>query len=179
MQPVIGFRTPGAARIVGILGELQLICGKGSSVDRRWIRSNRTQARAARIVFASALVLALAFGLTSSLAHVSAQQPHPDVPDAPAPQAPKPMSDMKDQVTPGSGSQLTQPVTSASPTSSSGSGSADGQTAQPQTPNSPGQAPANAPDNFQTSPPQTPEAGKGVEETVTVIHSSTTAVEVP
>ncbi len=131
-----------------------------------------------------ALVLGLpwAIGLmqspTSLQAQSAQQTTHPDVPDAPTPQAPKPMSDMKDQVTPGLGSQSSQtPQSPTGPSSSSGAGT-DSQAPQTQAPST--QPPvSNAPDNFQTTAPQVPEAGKGADEAVTVIRSSTTAVEVP
>ena len=132
-----------------------------------------------RTLTISALVLGLplAIGLTPPFVQVEAQStqqaPHPDVPDAPTPQAPKPMSDMKDQVTPGMGSQPSQTTAPDSPASSSGS------SADTQTPPSSQPPASTAPDNFQTTPPEIPEAGKGADEAMTVIRSSTTAVEVP
>jgi len=121
-----------------------------------------------------ALALTFALGLVqipTSLQAQSAQQP---VPDAPTPQAPTPMSDVKTQITPGSGSQPTQPAQSGSPSSSS---TADPDS-QPSS-GSPSQPPAaNVPDTFQPTP-TLPEQGKGVDAVVTTIRSYTNAVEVP
>jgi VWFA-related protein len=113
------------------------------------------------------LGLPLAIGLTQPQAPVQAQSaqqtPHPEVPDAPTPQAPKPMSDFKDQVTPGIGSQETP--SSPSPASSSD--------AQPPAPSS--QPPAAAvPDTFQETPPEIVAGDK-----MPTFTSRTTAVELP
>ncbi len=94
--------------------------------------------------------------------------PDSPVPDAPTPQAPKPMSDVKDQVTPGMGSQQDS-TTPGAPTSSSG---------ESQAPSSRPPAPT-APDNFQTTPPEMPEVGKGAEATGYLVRTYTNFVEVP
>jgi VWFA-related protein len=127
--------------------------------------------------FFGALALVLAFGLAQSPTLLQAQQP---VPDAPTPQVPQPMSDMKDHLTPGSGSQPTQqPAPSSAPSSSSsGNQSSDDQPSGAQAPSS--RPPATTgPDEFQTAAPELPEAGKGVDAVTTVIRSYTNAVEVP
>lgn len=125
-----------------------------------------------RILTTCALVLGLplALGLTRPETLVEAQQTqHPEVPDAPTPQAPRPMSDFKDQVTPGLGSQGSQTQSSPSPTSTSD--------APPAAPSS--QPPAAAvPDTFQETPPEILIAGTGSDKMPTFT-STTTAVEVP
>jgi VWFA-related protein len=130
--------------------------------------------------------LALAFGLTQIGAQQSQQAPAvpdapmpqaPAVPDAPMPQAPAPLSDVKDQVTPGLGSGQKQAAPAANPTSGTSSSDVpqDGQPAAPST-----QPPASTgPDEGQPTPPELPEAGKGVDDVTTVIRSYTNAVEVP
>jgi VWFA-related protein len=128
------------------------------------------------------LGLPLAIGLTQLVAPVEAQStqqtPHPEVPDAPTPQAPKPMSDFKDQVTPGIGSQSSQSTTTTSPSSPSSSTvvPAEGQT-ETGAPSSQPPA-ASAPDTFQETAPEIPAAGTGPDKIPTII-STTTAVEVP
>jgi VWFA-related protein len=118
--------------------------------------------------------LALAAGLASSFAfspalHAQATPP-PAVPDAPTPQSPKPLSDVKDQLTPGIGAQQTQPAPSNAPSSSAtGDDNPAPSTAPP---------PSTAPDTFQ-GPPETPDAGKGVDSVSHTISVTTTAVEVP
>jgi VWFA-related protein len=122
----------------------------------------------------SALALVLALGPVQSLTRLEAQstqqQPaHPDVPDAPTPQAPPPMSDVKNQVTPGSGSQGAQPAPqSTAPSSSTGT---DSPSSQPPA--------STGPDTFQGAPPESPEAGKGVDGATVVFRTYTNAVEVP
>jgi VWFA-related protein len=140
-------------------------------VNRRWT-----------LVPCAALALSFgAFSFGSICLPVPAQaqqQPaKPDaVPDAPTPQAPAPMSDVKNQVTPGSGTQKVQPAPVAPPTSSSGAQPDDQQ--QPATPAS--RPPSTAgPDEGQTTPPEQPDAGKGVEEMTHRIVSNTNFVEVP
>ena len=131
----------------------------------------------------SLCALALAFGLTQISAPLTAQStqqpaqpevpnaptPNPAqslVPDAPTPQAPPPMSDVKDQLTPGIGSQQAQQKpTPAAPTSSSG----DSQAPQSSTP-----PPAEGPDTLQTEAP----ADRGAAG-ITTFTATTTAVEVP
>jgi len=106
----------------------------------------------------------MTLGLTQIPA-LLAQQP---VPDAPTPQAPKPMSDLKDQVTPGLGSEEQPADKSVAPNSTSGD-----------QPPAPQQARPNPQDRPQETAPVTPEAGKGVETAVTTIHAYTNFVEVP
>jgi VWFA-related protein len=121
--------------------------------------------------------LALTVGLASSFAfspalHAQATPP-PAVPDAPTPQGPKPLSDVKDQVTPGIGAQQqTQPAPSNAPSSSAaGDDNPAPSTAPPS---------STAPDQFQGAPPETPEAGKGVDGLkTTTLRVTTNAVEVP
>jgi VWFA-related protein len=125
----------------------------------------------------SLCALALVFGLTQCPESLAAQQPaHPDVPDAPTPQAPKPMSDVKDQVTPGLGSgQAQQQPQSTSPPASSATQPGDGQNTAPSS-----QAPPETgPDTFQTTPPELPDTTKGVEANTFLIRTYTNFVEVP
>ncbi len=107
--------------------------------------------------------------LTSVSMHAQA------VPDAPTPQAPRPMSDMKDQVTPGLGTDSSQSSPKTPQTSSSGTQNSGGDGAAPSS-----RAPSAAgPDEVQTTPPELPEPGKGVEAGVTVFRTYTNFVEVP
>ncbi len=116
-------------------------------------------------------MLALAFGWALLPASALAQA----VPDAPTPQAPPPMSEMKDQVTPGLGSTASLPGSKMPQTSSSGTQTSASEAAAPSS-----RAPsANGPDEGQTTPPELPEAGKGVEAGVTVFRTYTNFVEVP
>jgi VWFA-related protein len=142
---------------------------KGSFVNRRSIYC--------------AFALVLAFGAVQSYTLLQAQstqqpaqQQHPDVPDAPTPKTSAPLSDVRNQVTPGSGSQATQqPAQPGSPTSSSATEPQDGQPAAPSS-----NAPATTgPDEFQGAAPETPEAGKGVDAVTHTIVVTTNAVEVP
>lgn len=107
-------------------------------------------------------------------AALQAQSNQQTVPDAPKPQAPAPMSDMKNQVTPGSGTPAIQPSGGNNPASSG---------TQPDGTPAPGPAtrpPATTgPDTVQTTPPQIPEATKGSEEVGYKIRSVTNFVEVP
>jgi VWFA-related protein len=127
----------------------------------------------------SALALAFALGLVQIPTSLQAQAtPQPAVPDAPTPQAPTPLSDVKDHVTPGSGSPSAQPSQTGAPNSSSAAGP-DFQPAGEPAPSASSQPPAaNGPDTFQTTP-ELPEAGKGVDAVKTTIISNTNAVEVP
>ena len=114
--------------------------------------------------------LPLASGLIPASPTASAVSETPagqqsQVPDAPTPQAPKPMSDLKDQVTPGSGSGQNQPSTSsATPASSSGiptddqSGQPASQPAVPAARPAPPSSATSEPDNFDTGSPDTKEA---------------------
>jgi len=85
------------------------------------------------------------------------------------------MSDVRDQLTPGSGSQAIPPAPSNAPSSSTASpdDSAPSRPASSQPP------PANGQDEIQGAPPETPEAGKGVDGATTVFRSYTNAVELP
>jgi VWFA-related protein len=84
------------------------------------------------------------------------------------------MSDIKNQVTPGSGTQQEQPTPATPRTSTSG---AEG--TAPQAPSSSAPPAAEPEDNFETAPPQVPEAGKAVDAETTIFRTSTTFVEVP
>jgi VWFA-related protein len=114
------------------------------------------------------------------MTQISAQQQQqaPAVPDAPTPQAPAPMSDMKDQVTPGLGSGQTPAAPAASPAPTSGTSSSgtsgDGQSAPTTRPPS-----QDDQEDVQKTPPELPEAGKGVDDIKTLIITQTNAVEVP
>ena len=133
----------------------------------------------------AALALALGLFLGPTLAPTvlqAQQQPaKPDaVPDAPTPQAPVPMSDMKDQVTPGSGTQKVPVAPVAPATSSSGTQPDDQQ--QPAAPSAaPSSRPPSSagPDEGQTTPPEQPEPGTGVAATTHTIVANTNFVEVP
>jgi VWFA-related protein len=119
--------------------------------------------------------LALAFGLTQIGAQQSQQAPA--VPDAPTPKAPAPLSDVKDQVTPGLGAGQKEAAPGTAPTSGTSSSDVpqDGQPPAPST-----QPPASTgPDDGQPTPPEQPEAGKGVDYLATTLKSFTNAVEVP
>ena len=83
------------------------------------------------------------------------------------------MSDIKDQLTPGSGSQTLPPAPSNAPSSSTGTPDDAPRTTSTQPP------PANGPDEFQGAKPDLPEAGKGVDAATTVFRSYTNAVELP
>jgi VWFA-related protein len=138
-------------------------------VNRRLTPSNRT--RTNRTLIFCALATSVAFGLVQLPALLHAQSTQQTaVPDAPTPQAPKPMSDIKDQLTPGSGSQVTQPTPSNAPSSSTGTPDDAPRATQP--------PPANGPDEFQGAPPETPESGKGVDG-MTHFVVTTNAVELP
>jgi VWFA-related protein len=125
------------------------------------------------IALAALLSLSTNSHLRLSLAAV-AQQQQPAVPDAPTPQAPKPLaSDVNGPITPGQGSG----ETTTGPTSSS---NLPGQQPAPasQAPSTP--APTNqGRDQVQTTPPEQPAAGEGVEKVSSILHLSTTFVEVP
>lgn len=113
-------------------------------------------------------VLALAALLNSTPKATLAQQ-QSSVPDAPTPQA-APLSDVKDQITPGLGAASPTPAASSTETP---------QTAQPT-----GQSPAGVPaaqekDDVQTTPPEMPEAGQGVAKTVSLGVVQVNFVEVP
>jgi VWFA-related protein len=108
--------------------------------------------------------IALTALLGSSLSMTAlAQQQQPSVPDAPAPQAPKPLSDMNGPITPGKGDG-DAPVGS---TSSSNPSSQRQQ--EPSTP---------VKDTVQTAPPEIPAAGQGVDKIFT-LSTQVNFVEVP
>ena len=110
----------------------------------------------------SAIALAALLGLSLSMTAL-AQQQQPSVPDAPAPQAPKPLSDMNGPITPGKGDgdAPTGPTSSSNPSSQ-----------RQQEPSNP------VKDTVQTAPPEIPAAGEGVDEAFK-IYTHVTAVEVP
>src|SRR5580658_1451565 len=109
------------------------------------------------------MALVALFGFNMHMSPVAQAQQTP-VPDAPAPQAPKPLSDVNGPITPGLGAG-NEPSADAS--------SSDGQSQQG-APSS--QAPtAEGKDNFQTTPPEILNAA----DLGTVIHTSTTEVTVP
>jgi VWFA-related protein len=115
--------------------------------------------------------IALAALLSSSLSlspAALAQQQQSTVPDAPAPQAPRPLSDLNGPITPGKGAGETAPGTTSSTDTSAPQ-------AAPST-----QAPGiQDKDTVQTAPPQMPAAGEGVEQTTTLIRMHVNFVEVP
>jgi VWFA-related protein len=112
----------------------------------------------------AAMALVALFGFNMHLSPVALAQQQTPVPDAPAPQAPKPLSDVNGPITPGLGAG-NEPSADAS--------SSDGQSQQG-APSS--QAPtAEGKDNFQTTPPEILNAA----DLGTVIHTSTTEVTVP
>ena len=112
----------------------------------------------------SAIALAALLGSYLGLTALAQQQP--PVPDAPAPQAPKPLSDMNGPITPGKGDgdQPTGPTSSSNPS---------GQQQEPA-------APASAPirDSVQTAPPEQPAAGEGVDK-IYKLSTQVNFVEVP
>ena len=109
-----------------------------------------------------ALAALLGFNLNLSPAALAQQTP---VPDAPAPQATKPLSDINGPITPGLGA--------GKETSAAASSSADSPS-QPTPPAS--EAPTTEPkDNFQTTAPE----NKSAEDIGTIIHLDATYVEVP
>ena len=128
--------------------------------------------------------LALAIGLAPAFAlsaaaqfQQPAQQPAQQaVPDAPTPQAPKPLSDERNQVTPGSGAngEAAQPANNAPSSSVVPDDNFQPPPAQPSN-----NQPSNAPDTIQGAPPELPEAGAGVDAIKTNIIVHTDAVEVP
>jgi VWFA-related protein len=87
-----------------------------------------------------------------------AQEQQSAVPDAPAPQAPRPLTDVNGPITPGKGAGETP---SASTSSS----------AQPSAPQAAPSSPAlsNQKDTVQTAPPELPDAGEGVEKVTTLV----------
>ena len=101
----------------------------------------------------------VAFELTRPPLAVQAQQSAQQttqqaVPDAPTPQAPKPLADVRDTVTPGSGSQQPQSTPATTPTTSSSQVPTDDNAAPAQRP-APSTAPPTqaGPDTFQTEEP--------------------------
>src|SRR5580698_9030100 len=109
-----------------------------------------------------ALAALLGFNLYLSPAAVAQQTP---VPDAPAPQAPKPLSDINGPITPGLGAGKEK--------SAAASSSSDNAT-QETPPTS--EAPATEPkDNFQAAAPE----NKSAEDIGTIIRLDATYVEVP
>ena len=126
----------------------------------------------------SLLALTIAFGLTHSSISLMAQSSQQAVPDAPTPQAPAPMSDLKQTVTPGSGSgpagsSSASTPSNAAPVSSSG-GQSDGNQAAPAS-RPPSQ---EGPDEGQPTAPEIPQSGKG-SDAVATFTSTTSFVELP
>ena len=112
----------------------------------------------------TAITLAAFLGFSLQLSLVAPAQQQTPVPDAPAPQAPKPLSDVNGPITPGIGAGSEQNG------AASNSGSADDQ-APPSS-----QAPSTAaPDNFQNAPPEIVNAA----DLGTKITLNTTEVQVP
>ncbi|MFZ1087462.1 MAG: VWA domain-containing protein [Terracidiphilus sp.] len=109
----------------------------------------------------SAIALTALLGSSLSMM-VLAQQQQPTVPDAPAPQAPKPLSDMNGPITPGKGEgdEPTGPTSSSNPS------------AQQQ------ESSAPVKDTVQTTPPEQPAAGEGVDKIYRIVQN-VTAIEVP
>ena len=142
-------------------------------MNRRLTPSNRT--RTNRTLIFCALAASVAFGLVQLPALLYAQSTQQTaVPDAPTPQAPKPMSDIKDQLTPGSGSQTLPPASPNAPSSSTSTpDDAPPRTSSTQPP------PANGPDEFQGAKPDLPDAGSGVDAFKSRIVVTTNAVELP
>uniref|UniRef100_E6QL10 VWFA domain-containing protein n=1 Tax=mine drainage metagenome TaxID=410659 RepID=E6QL10_9ZZZZ len=125
-------------------------------------------------------VLTLAAGLALPLSVLAQQTAQPSVPDAPMPTAPAPMSDMKNQVTPGIGAApLPSPdADSAMPAASTSQAQPDAPAQRPAA--SASQPPASTgPDTGQPTPPELPAPGKGMDAVVSTIHAYTNFVLVP
>jgi VWFA-related protein len=90
------------------------------------------------------------------------------MPDAPAPQAPRPLSDLNGPITPGKGAGE-----ATSGTTSSTNPAAEQAAPVSQAPSTQGK------DTVQTAPPEMPAAGEGVEQTTTLIRMHVNFVEVP
>jgi VWFA-related protein len=149
------------------------VCGKGSfvivSFSRRQIRFQGWSAAFPAIF--------LAFGLTLFAVAAHAQQP---VPDAPTPQAPAPISDIKNQVTPGMGSQPVAPAATPPAPSSSTAGTDPGSDQGNLPPARPSSRPpsATSSEDANVPPPEQPAAGKGPGDiTKLIVH--TNFVEIP
>ena len=115
--------------------------------------------------------IALAALLSSSLSlspAALAQQQQSTMPDAPAPQAPRPLSDLNGPITPGKGAGE-----ATSGTTSSTNPAAEQAAPVSQAPSTQGK------DTVQTAPPEMPAAGEGVEQTTTLIRMHVNFVEVP
>jgi VWFA-related protein len=115
--------------------------------------------------------IALATLLSSSLSlspAALAQQQQSTMPDAPAPQAPRPLSDLNGPITPGKGAGE-----ATSGTTSSTNPAAEQAAPVSQAPSTQGK------DTVQTAPPEMPAAGEGVEQTTTLIRMHVNFVEVP
>ena len=139
-------------------------------MNRRLNLNNRTRTNRTPIFCALAASVALGLVQLPALLHAQSTQ-QTAVPDAPTPQAPKPMSDIKDQLTPGSGSQPVQPAPSNAPSSSTSTPEDAPRGTQP--------PPANGPDEFQGAKPDLPDAGSGVDAFKSRIVVTTNAVELP
>jgi len=92
------------------------------------------------------------------------------MPDAPAPQAPRPLSDLNGPITPGKGAGEVPSAPSSSVNTP----------APPQAaPSSQVPPPSQGKDQVQTTSPEQPAAGEGVEQTTTLIRMHVNFVEVP
>ena len=131
-----------------------------------------------RLNICRALTLGIGLSPVFALsAVVQSQQPAQQaVPDSPAPQAPKPLSDEKNQVTPGIGANGSSTPSNAPSTSTPPD---DNFQPAPATPGSNQPANPNAPDTIQGAAPELPAAGAGVDAVSTTIRVTTNAVEVP
>ncbi len=126
--------------------------------------------------------MVLLAGLSVTLAAMGQQSEPAGVPDAPMPTAPKPMSDMKNQVTPGIGAPALPSPDAESQTvpTSSTSGPEAGASQSATQPPAATQAPAaTGPDAGQPTPPELPAVGKGQDAVVSTIHAYTNFVLVP
>jgi len=124
-------------------------------------------------VKSSLTAIALAALLSSSLSSspdILAQQQQSTMPDAPAPQAPRPLSDLNGPITPGKGAGEVPSAPSSSVNTP----------APPQAaPSSQVPPPSQGKDQVQTTSPEQPAAGEGVEQTTTLIRMHVNFVEVP
>ncbi len=119
--------------------------------------------------------MALAALLNVTLGSIAQQQS--PVPDAPTPQA-APLSEIKDQITPGIG---TKPAAPGASTPQAPPATSQSTSEEPPA----GQAPSSLPptqegkDDFQTTAPEQPEPGQGFEKIRTTIRLNVNFVEVP
>jgi VWFA-related protein len=115
----------------------------------------------------AALLTSSAFLSTNPGLSALAQQPQPPVPDAPAPQAARPLSDVNGPITPGQGAGDIPP------------GSTSSSNPQGQQPSPSGQAiTSQVKDEVQTTPPEMPASGEGFDKVTTFI-KQVNFIEVP